>query len=348
MKIIEHAPLAPHTTFKIGGPARFFCDVHSTTELIEAVAFAKEHALPIFVLGGGSNVLIADEGFPGVVLHMVIDECTWEESGEHVVVTAGAGVVWDTLVAASVARGYSGLENLSAIPGSVGASVIQNIGAYGAEVATVVESIVVYDMKREALRELTRADCAFGYRDSIWKHESGSGLIVTHVRFRLAKQGVANIAYKDLQEFFAHAGVDRPTPQEVRDAVTRVRLGKFPDLAMYGTAGSFFKHPIVSAAVTQRFLQKFPDAPAFAVGEDKVKLSAGWIIDHVLALRGVREGNVGTWEKQALVLVNYGGARAIDVLHFARMINGRVYDAAEIVFEMEVVHVPNTVERKKI
>jgi UDP-N-acetylmuramate dehydrogenase len=338
MEIKENVTLAPYTTFKIGGPARYFCEVHSTSELTEVVAFAHEHRHPTLVLGGGSNVLISDSGFSGVVFRMMIEGVAWEEHGNEVFVTAGAGVVWDELVAASVEHACWGLENLSAIPGSVGASVVQNIGAYGAEVSRVVEWVEVFDTRTRSVRKIARADCAFGYRDSVWKHEGGEGLIVTQVRFRLAKHGEPNIAYKDLKEFFARAHNEYPTQEEVRNAVLEIRSGKFPDLARYGTAGSFFKHPVVSAEEAKIFLQKFPDAPTFPAGEGMVKLSAGWIIDHVLALRGVKVGNVGTWEKQALVLVNYGGARAEEVKHFSQMIRDRVRDATGVVLESEVVH----------
>lgn len=333
---------------KIGGLARYFCDVRSPTALKEAIAFTVEKHLPTFVLGGGSNVLIPDAGFPGVVLHITIPGIDWEKQGDDIYATVGAGMVWDQFVAEAVKRGYWGVENLSGIPGSVGASVIQNIGAYGSEVAQVVEWVETYSAKEGMARKISAVECAFAYRGSIFKHERGKEFIVTSVCFRLKKNSVPNVAYKDLAPTFAKKGKTPPTLGEVREAVLAVRKGKLPDIATYGTAGSFFRHPIVSRAEAEAFLAKFPDAPHFDAEGGRVKLSAGWIIDHVLQWKGMRKGNVGTWEKQALVLVNYGGARAIDVLHFARMINGRVYDAAEIVFEMEVVHVPNTVERKKI
>lgn len=339
MEAREFVPLAPYTTFKIGGLARYFCDIRSLAELRDALTLAKEKGLPTFILGGGSNVLIADAGFPGVVLHMMIGGIAWEEKGDTVSVTAGAGVGWDDFVKATVAREYFGVENLSGIPGSVGASVIQNIGAYGAEVSEVVERVEVYDANIGTLRTLSSAECAFGYRNSIWKHEKGKGLIVTGVRFHLRRNGAPNIAYKDLEEFFARTKTTHPTQQEVRDALIAIRSRKFPDLASCGTAGSFFKHPVVGKVEGEAFVQKFPDAPHFDVGGGRVKLSAGWIIDHVLGLRGVRRGKVGTRKEQALALVNYGGASAQEVKAFAREIQDLAAAKANIKLEPEVVFV---------
>lgn len=339
MEIKEFIPLAPLTTFKVGGAARYFCDIHSLADLTEAVAFAREKNLPIFILGGGSNILISDLGFPGVVLHMMIDDSEWENSGDSVSVTLGAGVVWDKFVEESAERNCWGVENLSAVPGTVGASVIQNIGCYGAEVSEVVEWVEVYDSKKNTLRTLARADCLFGYRDSIWKHKSGEGLIVTRVKFRLSRKGTPKITYKELREFFAATRKEPETPSDVRAALLWIRGEKFPDLAHYGTAGSFFKHPIVSRADGEAFLQKFPGAPHYDEGENKMKLVAGWIIDHALGLRGLRKSAVGTWEKQALVLVNYGGASAKEIWIFAEELAQQAKKETNISLLPEVVRV---------
>ncbi len=339
MEVQEFVSLASYTTLKIGGFARYFCDVHSLAELTEAITFAREKHLPTLVLGGGSNMLVSDSGFPGVVLHSIVSGIEWEENGGTLFVTVGAGVVWDDLVAQSTAKGYWGLENLSGIPGSVGASAIQNIGAYGTEVSEVIEWVECYDSAMAVVRKIDHEDCLFGYRDSIWKHDSGKGLIVLRIRFRLKKEGVAQLSYKDLNEYFARVKKNQPTQEEVRSAVLEIRSGKFPDLARYGTAGSFFKHPIVTKEEGEQFLAKFPDAPHYAMGGGRMKLSAGWIIDHALSLRGMRKGNVGTWEKQALVLVNYGGASAKEVRAFAREIQYRAAVHTNILLEPEVVFV---------
>ncbi|OGZ08571.1 MAG: UDP-N-acetylenolpyruvoylglucosamine reductase [Candidatus Lloydbacteria bacterium RIFCSPHIGHO2_02_FULL_50_13] len=340
MEVKEFILLAPHTTFKIGGLARYFCDVSSLADLKEALHFAREKHLPTFILGGGSNVLISDAGFPGVVLRIAIPGIEWESRGNHIFATAGAGVVWDEFVAQSVARGYWGIENLSGIPGSVGASVIQNIGAYGVEVSSAVERVEAYSTKEGMVRQIPDADCGFAYRDSIWKHEGGKGLIVTRICFRLKKNGTPNIAYKDLGASFGVKRKDAPALKEVREAVLSIRKGKLPDLVAEGTAGSFFKHPIVTNVEGEAFLKKYPDAPHFDTGQKGcMKLSAGWIIEHVLQMKGMRKGNVGVSEKQALVLLNYGGATEKEVRAFAREIQYAAAINTNIHLEPEVVFV---------
>ncbi|MDO8520518.1 MAG: UDP-N-acetylmuramate dehydrogenase [bacterium] len=339
MIIQEFVPLAPHTTLKIGGLARYFCDISSLPELKEALHFAREKHLPTFVLGGGSNVLISDAGFPGVVLHIAIPGIEWESHGDNVTVTAGAGVVWDEFVAQAVTKGYWGAENLSGIPGSLGASVIQNIGAYGVEVAQVIEWVEAYSTKEGMIRQIPARECAFAYRDSIWKHEVGKGLIITRIRFRLKKNGTPNIAYKDLAAYFGENGKRSSTLKEVREAVLSIRKGKLLGLATGGTAGSFFKHPIVTKKEGEAFLKKYPDAPHFEVEGGRVKLLAGWIIEHILQWKGMRKGNVGISEKQALVLVNYGGASEKEMRAFAREIQYSVAIKTHIILEPEVVFV---------
>lgn len=339
MKIEEYVPLAEKTTFRIGGAARYYCDVVTTQDLIEAVAFAKAKSIPVFILGAGSNILIADSGYAGLVLHINMTGITWEEEGTQTLVSAGAGLNWDKFVEETVNRGYWGIENLSGIPGSIGASVVQNIGAYGVEVSEVVETVEVYDRSKEKVRTLSRDACAFGYRDSVWKHDEGKDLIVLAVTYRLQKEGHPRIAYKDLGDYFARINTPNPSQTAVRDALLTIRSHKFPDLATHGTAGSFFKNPVLRKADALPFITKFPDAPCHDVGEGMVKLSAGWIIDHALNMRGIREGMMGTWPAQALVMVNYGGAHAGDAEHFAKEIQRRAKEELDIVLEPEVIFV---------
>src|SRR3989344_2312507 len=337
MEMNESVPLAPYATFKIGGPARYFCDIHSLNEIKEAVAFAREKHLPTFILGGGSNVLISDSGFDGVVLHIVLSGIEWEEEGDTIFATAGAGVVWDELVRESVERGYWGLENLSHIPGSVGASAVQNIGCYGVEACEAIEWVEEYDTENDLVRRVFPHDCAFGYRDSVWKHDRKGVRVITRVRFRLAKNGSPKTDYKDLREYFSDKTIIHPTQQEVRDALFTIRSQKLPDLARYGTAGSFFKNPVVTTEEAVQFLKRFPEALHFSSGGNEIKLSAPWIIDHVLNLRGIRKGNVGTWGKQALVLVNYGGASAEEIKTLAHEIQFRAHELTNIALSPEVV-----------
>jgi UDP-N-acetylmuramate dehydrogenase len=239
------------------------------------------------------------------------------------------------LVAETVSRGLSGLENLSDIPGVVGASPVQNIGAYGVEVKDVIESVEVLDMRTRGLRTLAPEECAFGYRDSIFKHDEGKPFIVTNVSFSLSPVFHPNIAYKDLTEYFATRAAPSSS-REVRDAVCTVRAAKFPDLSVLGTAGSFFKNPVLSTEVKEALAAKYPDIPSFPAAPGWYKVPLAWILDHVLHVNGFRSGNVSLFEKQPLVLVAHTGATAREIDDFARDIEKKVFDATHIEIEREV------------
>lgn len=337
MNIRERVSLREYNTFKVGGIARFFVEVASIDELKEAVTFAQKKDLPMFILGGGSNVLIDDEGFAGLVIRMAIMGMKWEAQDDHVIATVGAGEGWDNFVATAVAKNYSGVENLSSIPGTVGASAVQNIGAYGVEVRELIISVDVYDAKNNIFKTLTNEECAFGYRDSIFK--THTHLVVVGVQFRLEKTYVPKQAYKDIALYIEERGVTTLSLQEMREAVISIRAKKFPDLATYGTAGSFFKNPIVCKADGEEFLRKYPDAPHYPAPQGMVKLSAAWIIDHVLNMKGVREGAVGTWNAQALVIVNYDDATSVEVKNFIKKIRDASLEKIHIILEPEVIFV---------
>ena len=338
MTIQEFIPLAPLTTLKIGGAARYLVEVNSLTTLQEALAFAATKKLPHFILGGGSNVLISDLGYPGVVLRMSVPGIEWREDGEHILATVGSGVSWDAFVEAAVRNLAWGVENLSGIPGTVGASPIQNIGAYGKEASHIVEWVEVYDTEIGSVRVLPNAECAFSYRDSIFKHREGKGFIVTRVGFRLTKRETPDLKYKDVAEYFGKRSAP-PSLEEIRQAILEIRAKKFPELKTHGTAGSFFKNPILSAKEAEQFLGNYPDAPHYALSDGRVKFPTGWILDHVLHLRGMRKGEIGSWDTQALVLVNYGSATAKELKAFAREIQYQVATKTNILLEPEVVFV---------
>lgn len=331
-RIAEQVPLAPYTTFRIGGPAEFFVSVSSVAELRDAVSWAKERALPIAVLGGGSNVLIADEGVKGLVVRMDIGGSVYEERDGTVAVRAGAGMSWDALVGETVERGLWGIENLSGIPGSVGGAVVQGIGAYNQAVGETLESVEVFDCHAGELRSMSREECAFEYRDSFFKHDDGRHVVVS-ATFVLSEGGAPNLAYRDL----AALNLADPTPTDVRNAVLQIRHGKFPDLAEAGTAGSFFKNPILPQTEAAALAASYPGMPLFDMPEtDGVKVPLGWILDRVLHLRGARVGDVCAYENQALVIVNTGSASARDVDAFVRNIEQKVFDATGIHIEREV------------
>lgn len=327
----ENVSLAKYTTFKIGGPAKFFCMVKDEKELVEAVDFAKNKNLPIFVIGGGSNLLVSDSGFAGLVIKPEIRGIEYNEN----FVTAGAGENWDDFVGYTVSHGYYGLENLSAIPGTVGASPVQNIGAYGAEVANTIYSVRVLDIGSSEFVVLKNSECGFEYRDSVFKHQKGRHVVVS-VTFKLEKNGKVNIEYKDLKDYFANKGIDNPTTKEVRDAVVEVRGGKLPDWNSWGTAGSFFKNPIISVQEYVDLKQKFPDMPSFPECGGKIKVSLGWILDKVCNAKGLSVGNARVYEKQALVLVAKPGASSAEVVELSRKIQDLVKEKTGLIIEAEV------------
>ncbi len=338
MQLREHIPLAPLTTFRIGGDAQYLVSVHCDDDVREAVRFAKERQLPVLVVGGGSNLLIADSGFRGVVLHMNSTNVSLEERDDAVTLIADAGVEWDALVARAVSEGLWGLENLSSIPGRVGASAVQNIGAYGVEAGNLIAWVEVYDPSSDNVVQLSKEDCRFGYRDSLFKSKEGKELVVLRVAFALSRTGIVNIGYKDLTQYDNQVK-KIVTLLDAREAVVYIREKKFPELKSVGTAGSFFKNPVVTKEKADEFLHTYPHASSFPQHDGTVKLSAAWIIDHVLKLKGERVGDVGSWGAQALVLVNYGHATAYDVASYARHITEKCFSSTGIHLEAEVVYV---------
>jgi UDP-N-acetylmuramate dehydrogenase len=340
MKINHSVLLSKHTSFRTGGPARFFAEAESVADIQEIIAQATKENLPYMIFGEGSNVLISDTGFAGYVVVpkiLGIDFSDFDAVETEVLVIAGAGVHWDDLVSETVSKNLSGLENLSWIPGSVGAAPVQNIGAYGAEIADCLEWVEVLDTKTGEIKKLTLDECQFGYRASIFKKTGGKHFIITRVAFRLKKGGVPNISYKDVAHFF-ETEIQKgktPTVSDVRSAIIKIRSEKLPDIKKYGTAGSFFKNPIISAEKYAELLEKFPGMPSYLVGGDK-KIPLAWILDKVCGLNGYREGNVGLYETQPLALVNFGGASSTEIKNFAEKISNIVKEKIQIEIEWEV------------
>jgi UDP-N-acetylmuramate dehydrogenase len=289
-------------------------------------------SLPWYLISGGSNLLAPDEGFNGVVIHITSSSITFEEEGNSIRVIADAGVVWDEFVSETVARGLWGIENLAGIPGSVGAAPVQNIGAYGVEVKDVLSWVEVLDTKSLELKKLQADECKFGYRESIFKHDSTR--IILRVAFTLMKEGAVRAEYKDIAKKVAE-GVPLQTPAQVAEVVRAIRAQKFPDLSQCGTAGSFFKNPIISREQFEVLESKYPDVPHFVAGNN-VKIPLAWILDNVLNIKGFSEGAVRLFEKQPLVLVTEEGATAQDVDAFANKIATLVLDATGITIEREV------------
>lgn len=337
--IQTNVPLAPLTTFHIGGNAEFFVEVTTEEELHEAVVWAQERNIPITVIGGGSNLLVSDEGVQGLVIKNAIRGTQYAIEGDTVIVMVGGGQILDSLIEELVEKNIPGLENLSSIPGTVGATPIQNVGAYGVEVKDVIQSVRVYDTEEHIYTSLSRAECDFRYRNSFFKTTEGKRYIIAGVTFIFSRSTPCNIAYKDLSAYLKENTT--PTLREVRDAIIAIRKEKFPDWHTIGTAGSYFKNPIVAEEVFTALSKQYPELPGFPEGDHMIKIPLGYVLDKILGLRGYREGNVGLYEKQALVLVEYGTMQGVkvtatEVTRFAEHISSRVKDALGILIEWEV------------
>ena len=337
LTILDGVPLAPLTTLGIGGPARHYTRIGASEQLAWALAWARERDLEVLVLGGGSNLLIGDRGFPGLVVHVVIDGVEYAVAGGSTEVTAGAGESWDGLVAAVVGRGLAGVECLSGIPGFVGATPIQNVGAYGQEVAETIVRVEVVDRKTAEVLSIANSECAVGYRDSRFKQADRDRYIVTSVTYRLENDGAPAFRYPELRRHLEATGVEQPSLGAVREAVRAIRRRKSmvvdtadPDSH---SAGSFFTNPVVTSEVADRIgIEGMPRYPA----GDHVKLSAAWLIEQAGFARGHVAGNVGLSTKHTLAIVNRGGGTAREVVALADEIRRRVNDR----FGVELVPEP--------
>lgn len=296
--------------------------------------FTTEHPEKWMVLSGGNNILFTQD-YDGLLLTPVaqtIEPLT--EDAEGVVVRVAAGVEWDDLVAWAVARNLWGIENLSLIPGKAGAAPVQNIGAYGVEVKDVIERVHLYDTATCTEQTIERADCAFGYRDSIFKRTLKGRVIITAIEIRLSKLPTPRLGYGDVEREVAARG--GATLQNIREAICAIRRSKLPDTARLGNAGSFFKNPIVATEEAERLLAAYPTMPHYATADPcKSKLAAGWLIDQA-GLKGLRDGTVGVHDRQALVLVNHGGATGGEVIAFAERVIRAVKQQFGIEIEPEV------------
>lgn len=336
--LVEHEPLAPRTTLGVGGRARYYVEVSSEEGVREALAFAREGALSVLPLGGGSNLLVRDEGFDGLVIRPLlkgISRISRADEGGYAVVAAAAGEVWDDLVAWSVANDLAGIECLSGIPGEVGAAPMQNIGAYGQEVAEVITEVRGIDRATGAVVTLGAGECGFGYRDSVFKRALRGALVITEVTFRLRAGGAPKVRYAELVKAVAERGLDNPTLAEVRERVLALRRGKSmvldPADKNRHSAGSFFTNPVVDLDTWRRVEERARGAlaagevmPSFDAGAGKRKLSAAWLIDRAGMKRGFGEGRVGLSTRHTLAIVNRGGATAAEVLAFAAEVTRRV------------------------
>jgi len=336
--LVEQAALAPLNTLGVAATARWLVEVRDAAVIPAVLALPTVRGAPVMVLGEGSNVLFAAD-FPGLILRIAFDGVrVLDDDGSTALVRAEAGAGWDALVDWTLARGLAGLENLALIPGLVGAAPIQNIGAYGAEVAESIETVEAWGRQTARFDRLDARQCAFAYRDSAFKREPDRW-IVTAVEFRLARDARPRLDYAGVREELTAQGVTAdPTPQQVADAVRRLRRRKLPDPAVTGNAGSFFKNPVVEAALAARIRAEHPQAPVYPAGQGCRKLSAAWLIESC-GWRGHRDGDAGISAQHALVLVNHGKASGTELLALAR----RVADSVEQRFGVRLEPEPRIV-----
>ena len=323
--------LAPRNSFHVAQRAARLIEFDRTEDLQEL--FEKGMPDPWYVLGGGNNVLFTQD-YPGTLLTPVAQGIRIvDEQPDCVTIEADAGVEWDDLVEWAVQHELWGLENLALIPGKVGAAPVQNIGAYGCEAKDAIRSVEMFCTESLNTLVLNREHCAFGYRDSVFKRSLRGRVIITSVRFALSRTPRPRLEYGDLAaEVEARGGI---TLRNIREAICSIRRAKLPDPAVLGNAGSFFKNPVVEAPVAKRLLAEYPDMPHYAAPEGRVKLAAGWLIDRA-GMKGYREGSVGVHERQALVLVNHGGATGGEVIAFARTVQAKVREKFGIEIDTEV------------
>jgi UDP-N-acetylmuramate dehydrogenase len=329
-KVRLGVPLAELTTLGVGGPARYLATCHGSVELRSFLAAAKAEGLPVFILGGGSNLLVSDRGFAGLVIQLGDSSLSLEERGGSALLRASAGVEWDSLVARAVDAGYGGVECLAGIPGRVGAAPIQNIGAYGQDVAAAIETVKVLERSSGEVSEIAVEDCGFAYRSSHFKQGWRDRYVLLEVSFHLPRRRQGEVRYADLQRYFDLAeGGASPSLAAVREAVLDIRRSKSmladPEDANSRSAGSFFVNPVVAAEAATALVEAAlveaagsgPAPPAFPMADGRVKLSAAWLIEQAGFQRGLQQGQAGLSTRHVLALINRGGASAVDILTLA-------------------------------
>ncbi|MFW1677790.1 UDP-N-acetylmuramate dehydrogenase [Pontibacter sp. JAM-7] len=330
----ENQDLTAANSFGLPVFAEHFVQVNQLTELVEALEQAEAKQWPVLILGGGSN-LVLQPALPGAVIgiaaagiHLLADD------GDNVIVEAGAGENWHQFVRHLLQLGLHGLENLALIPGTVGAAPVQNIGAYGVEIADCLHSVIAYDRHAKSVVQLMAAECQLSYRDSLFKSQQPGRYIIWRVRFNLSTTFAPKLHYGALNQYLSQQGQDQPTPEQLVAAVCSVRASKLPDPATLGNAGSFFENPRVDASVYQALKQQFPDLVAYPEKNGQYKLAAGWLIDQA-GWKGHRNGGVGVYDKQALVLVNLGGAEFVELMALAGDISASVKQRFGVSLQME-------------
>ncbi|MDQ0740781.1 UDP-N-acetylmuramate dehydrogenase [Pseudomonas sp. W4I3] len=333
LQVQAQVSLKPFNSFGIEVRAQLFAEARSDADVQQALAYAEAHRVPLLVIGGGSNLLLTQD-VPALVLRMATQGIrVLHDDGVHVVVEAEAGEAWHPFVLWTLEQGFCGLENLSLIPGTVGAAPMQNIGAYGVEIKDVFAGLTALDRQSGELRDFSLQECRFAYRDSLFKHEVGRWVIL-RVRFALSRASHLKLDYGPVQQRLAGQGITDATPADVSRAICSIRREKLPDPAELGNAGSFFKNPLVPQALAVELKSQYPDLVAYPQADGQAKLAAGWLIDKA-GWKGFREGDAGVHKMQALVLVNYGTATGRDIANLALRIQQDIAERFGVVLEME-------------
>lgn len=333
MQLQEQVSLKKYNSFGVDVFARYFIEINTEQDLLDLFKDQTLSTLPRLVLGGGSNVLFTKD-FNGLIIKINIKGITTVEQEQNYWVDAGAGEIWNDFVLHCVENGYCGLENLTLIPGSVGASPVQNIGAYGVELKDVFHSLRAFDTEDKHFKEFGKEDCGFAYRDSIFKSKHKNRYIITSVRFLLGKTPNLNTSYGAIEQELKNRSITQPTIKDISEVVAHIRVSKLPDPSTIGNAGSFFKNPLVSKELFSSIQIKFPEIVHYTAGEN-IKLAAGWMIEQC-GFRGMVFGNTGTWKNQALVLVNHGGATGSEIFDFSERIIQSVNNKFGVTLEREV------------
>lgn len=332
--IQENYSLKNKNTFGVEAYARWYTEINSEQDLTELFGDEKWQHINRLILGGGSNMLFTDD-FNGLVIHINIKGLSHTINGTDVYLKAGGGEVWNDAVNYAVDQNFSGMENLSLIPGSVGASPIQNIGAYGVEIKDIFESCMAFDTETGEFKVFNLNECKFSYRDSVFKSEWKGRFIITQVIYRLSTLKTLNTSYGAIKDELVKRNVSHPSVGDVSQVVSHIRISKLPDPSQIGNAGSFFKNPVIPNSDYRALKARFSDIVAYQVGETHFKLAAGWLIEQC-GWKGKVSGNTGTWKNQALVLVNHGAASGIEIFNFSQQIIESVKLKFGIVLEREV------------
>jgi len=332
--IIENQPLQNLNTFGIKAVARVYAEVKTLKELQDCIDTANRLGKKLFILGGGSNMLLTKD-LDAFVIHLVNNDLeVVKETDEYIYLQCGAGANWHNVVLYAISNGWGGLENLSLIPGNIGAAPIQNIGAYGVELKDVFSSLEAYEISSGQVKIFEKSDCNFGYRSSYFKYEGKGQNIILNVTLKLSKNPKLNTEYGAIQETLRATNISNPTIKDVSNAVIEIRQSKLPDPAQIGNSGSFFKNPSIDKIDFEALKAEFPSIPGYPVS-DTVKVPAGWLIEQC-GWKGYREGNIGVHNKQALVLVNHGGGSGSAIKNLAFRIQKSVEEKFGIILEPEV------------